>query len=120
MTHDVLPRPLMMRSELPRPVTLADVYLHDIALSLRVLVDMQAAQLAISSGKVAVSSLSSSGGVGGQGTPLPAGFPGSDLLHEAGIETLEDVPRSARRLKEIPGVGPATATEILKALPKKS
>ena len=113
---------MQQRRELPRPVTLADIYLHDIAVSMRALVDMAAAQLALSAGRAAVavsSSPSSSGEAGGTGTPLPPSFPGEGPLREAGITTLEAVPRTARRLKEIPGIGPATATDILKQFKKK-
>lgn len=109
------------RDELPRPVTRADIYLHDMALSLRALVDVTTAQLAVSAGRVAVGSSSPSGEAGGtgNGTPLPPDFPGLTPLREAGIDTVEAVPRTARRLKEIPGIGPATATDILKQFKKK-
>jgi DNA uptake protein ComE-like DNA-binding protein len=114
------------RDELPRPVTRADIYLHDMALSLRALVDVTAAQLAVSAGRVVVSSgqdgpPSPSGEVRGTGTgtPLPPDFPGLTALREAGINTVEAVPRTASRLKAVPGIGPATATDILKRFKKK-
>jgi hypothetical protein len=110
---------MQSRRELPGPVSLADIYLHDMALSLRALVDVTTAQLAVSAGRVAVGSSSPSGEAGGTGTPLPPGFPGEGPLREAGIDTVEAVPRTARRLKEIPGIGPATATDILKQFKKK-
>lgn len=109
------------RDELPRPVTRADIYLHDMALSLRALVDVTTAQLAVSAGRVAVASSSPSGEVRGtgNGTPLPPDFPGLAALRAAGINTVEAVPRTASRLKAIPGIGPATATDILKRFKKK-
>ena len=50
---------------------------------------------------------------------LPAGFPGKAELEAAGITSIDDIPRTARRLKAIPGVGPATSTAILKAISKQ-
>lgn len=112
---------MQSRRELPGPVSLADIYLHDMALSLRALVDVTTAQLAVSAGRVAVGSSSPSGEAGGRGTgtPLPPDFPGLTALREAGINTVEAVPRTASRLKAVPGIGPATATDILKRFKKK-
>lgn len=50
---------------------------------------------------------------------LPAGFPGKAELEAAGITSIDDIPRTAKRLKAIPGIGPATSTEILKAVGKQ-
>lgn len=50
---------------------------------------------------------------------LPAGFPGKAELEAAGITSIDEIPRTAKRLKEIPGVGPATSTAILKAVGKQ-
>ncbi len=50
------------------------------------------------------------------GTSLPENFPVRDELLAAGIETLEDVPRSVSELKALPGVGKVAAARILAAL----
>ena len=102
------------REKLPEPVATPEFFLHDIAVSLRELVDVQKALAGLMAGQVAYEASSPSRKSGsGQ---LPPDFPGRPELEAAGITAAADVPRTAARLKEIHGIGPATATEILKAL----
>lgn len=44
---------------------------------------------------------------------LPTDMPGRALLIDAGYDTLESVPRSVPELIEIPGIGRATAGQVL-------
>lgn len=46
-------------------------------------------------------------------TPLPEDFPGRDALLAAGIDVLEDVPRSGNGLTAVSGIGKVTANQIL-------
>lgn len=48
-----------------------------------------------------------------QYTPLPEDFPGKDALLAAGIDVLEDVPRSGNGLTAVSGIGKVTANQIL-------
>lgn len=96
----------MSRPTLPHnPVTTVEVYLYDIAFSLRELVDaLQQPPLPPSAEPELI------------GTPLPEDFPGRDALAEAGIITLEEVPTDGDALVAIKGIGQVTAGQILGAL----
>lgn len=96
-----------------RPISTSEFYLEDIAASLREISLLLQAAVALQMGQAVVPPSTS------EGKPsLPEGFPGRAELEAAGISALADVPRTAKRLKEIHGIGPATATEILKAIGK--
>lgn len=51
-----------------------------------------------------------------EGTPIASEFPASLVLAEAGITTMEAIPRDEESLRKIKGVGAATAKAILAAL----
>lgn len=55
----------------------------------------------------------------GAGEKLPDNFPAKEQLEAAGITSLDDVPRSAKQLREIEGIGWPEATAVLSALKKK-
>lgn len=93
-------------SQLPPPVTSTEEYLSRILDELVVLND----KLDAAAGGAQTPSI--------QAPPLPASFPGREQLEQSGIVTLMDVPRTAKQLKAIPGIGTATATQILKELKK--
>lgn len=50
------------------------------------------------------------------GTPIPDGFPGRDALLDAGIATVEKVPKDGGELIKIKGIGRITAGQILTEL----
>lgn len=93
----------MDRPQLPqRPVTYQDMYLNDIALSLRELVAATQRQAATATNIREP-----------QGTPLPDDFPGKVALEKASIVYLESVPRTGAALTAVSGIGGATANQIL-------
>ena len=91
--------------DLRKPVTAQEFYLHDIAKSLRKLVAAKAATPQPEPGTMAIRE--------GIATPLPPDFPGRFALEDAGITTLEAVPRDGDELVKITGIGRVTANQIL-------
>jgi hypothetical protein len=94
--------------DLRKPVTAQEMYLYDIAVSLRKLTAAKAAEQ--EPGTMTIKE------VGQQelaGTPLPPDFPGRFALEDAGITTLEAVPRDGDALVDITGIGKVTANQIL-------
>lgn len=91
------------RPPLPsRPVTYQDMYLNDIALSLRQVV------VALGQQNTPATNIREP-----LGTPLPDDFPGKMALEKAGIIYLESVPRTGAALTAVSGIGGATANQIL-------
>lgn len=91
-------------TQLPPPMTNADMYLSAIHAEL---VHLNATLFSLLN--------SPEDKVGGP-TGLPADFPGRSELESAGITSLGEVPRTAKSLKAIKGIGVATATAIQKYL----
>lgn len=94
-----------MSKNLPRPVSTTDFYLAAILDELR------------SGGQVATDG-DDAGPIElrepeAHSTPLPLTLPGRDALLAAGIETLENVPRTGKRLTAVSGIGKVTANQIL-------
>ena len=86
----------MADKELPRPVTVSDIYLHDIAVNTRLIRDYLAPKPEVV-----------------LATPIPDGFPGRDALIAAGVESLEAIPQKGADLVKIKGIGNKTASEII-------
>lgn len=101
--------------QLPRPVTTADKYLAAIHYELFTLRQaLVSDEPEAQEQPLSPSLLQEPAGP----EPIPAGFPGKKELEAAGFEALDEVPRTAKSLKKIPGIGDVTATQILRELSK--
>lgn len=89
---------------LPRPVSNTDFYLAAILDALQKLAPAQPAD---------GTDLVDLREPAKQYTPLPEDFPGRDALLAAGIDALEDVPRTGSGLTAVSGIGKVTANQIL-------
>jgi hypothetical protein len=100
--------------DLRKPVTAQEMYLYDIAVSLRKLTAAKAAEpepgtMAIKEGIA----LADPSVVGIALTPIPDNFPGRFALKDSGIDYLEEIPRDGDQLMTITGIGKVTANQIL-------
>lgn len=55
-------------------------------------------------------------GESASGPEIPSGFPHRDILADAGITSIEDVPDTEEGLTDIPGIGKGRAKDILAAM----
>ena len=100
-------------TELPRPVTVADIYLEAVLDELKA-IKLQLVQPEpepepelVDGDEIELKELA-------QDKPrIFKNFPGHDALAEAGIIYMEDVPETGADLVAIPGIGNATANKIL-------
>jgi len=99
----------MSAKKLPSPVTATEDYLNDIALSLRKLV---ASKEPGPDPKIEIDIREPMQ----VKVPLPRDFPAFDILHDAGIDYYDDVPKTGMELVEISGIGHAKANQILTRL----
>jgi hypothetical protein len=95
----------MSDKPLPRPVSSTDFYLAAILGELK---KQAQAQPADDTGLIDLREPAPP-----QYTPLPDDFPGRDALLAAGIDALEDVPRTGKDLTAVSGIGKVTANQIL-------
>ena len=93
-------------TELPRPVTVADIYLAAVLDELRAIKSelIQPEPEPVDGDEIELKEDKSR---------IFRNFPGHDALAEAGIVYMEDVPETGDELVAIPGIGTATANKIL-------
>jgi len=99
-------------TDLPRPVTVSDIYLAAILDKLDQLSQSPPVEYSIEVDPSVVA-LKEPKKPEPVYTPIPDDFPGKDALEEAGVLYLETVPRLGADLIEIDGIGKATANKIL-------
>lgn len=97
-------------ADLPRPVTVADLYLAAVLDELRAIKsELIQPEMAETEPETEIELRE----VPQVFTALPKNFPGYDALVEASVIYLETVPKLGADLVEIPGIGTATANKIL-------
>lgn len=114
-------------SNLPRPVTITEMYLSALLSELRDLrtqIDEYAQRVdeLIAQQNEPIDTEPSEGvaelkePAKPTGEPIPDDFPGAAHLRDAGITMIKDIPRSESYLRGIDGIGAVTAGKILEAL----
>ena len=91
---------------LPRPTSVGDVYLERITQQLDQMIQLFEAVLEPPQPEETVAPVH----------PLPGDFPGRAQLLDAGISSLEAVPRTMKELTAVAGIGEVTAQRILASL----
>lgn len=104
-------------SQLPKPVTVQDMYLAAILNELQAIRAQGETETAISPPTTNIVNIREPEVAPEPvGTPIPDGFPGRDALFDAGITTVERIPHDGDSLVEIKGIGKVTAGQILAEL----